>query len=728
MTSPAENSRTYEFAPFRLDSTERLLLRDGQVVPLTPKAFDLLVYLVERHGRLVEKQALISALWPDTIVEETNLAYTVSALRKVLDSGSQGASLIQTVPTKGYRFVGLVTPTIREPARVRREPVWPSRRRWLLAGAGAVLVGAVWVVAAWTPWRQALSVKPESAAPHLVRLTTLPGMATSPALSPDGEQVVFAWRKPSGGASNLYAMLVGSPEVRQLTSGDRGDWNPAWSPDGRQIAFLRWTGTPAQVTNNPTAQIHVVSAIGGEARRISDYPALGRLAWSPDQRFILAGRNPDADGPRGIYAVPIDGSAPRPVISSVAPNGVFSPALVPDGRRMAYASCRKVSAYLPANCDAIVVDLDSDLRPTSAPRQLARMRQLSHLDWTRDQQAVVFAGDATGAGVTRLFRAAVAGTASIDAVDSAGVRVDEPATTRGKDRLVFTRIDLDVDVFAAHTGGTPPGPVVSSAGNDTEVRYSSSGRQVVFISDRTDHQEVWIAAADGSSPRQLTHGPNPEQRSPQWSPDDQRVAFQSRAQDGYWHIWIIDADGGPARQLTFSNGNQTAPTWSRDGRWIYFSDDRASGFAAATYSLDIWRVSANGGQITPITTTGSGFAAFESADGRSILYQQAPSSGPLMLLSLAGGRPRQVLACAEVNKFTWAPGGIFYLPCNAPHDAPVHRLDPVTGRDRVVATLERLDWGSQTGLAVSPDGSTFLYARTVNEDRGASLWVIENFR
>ena len=72
----------YEFGQFRLDLAERQLLRGGQSVALTPKAFDLLVYLVEHHGHLVEKQSLMTALWPDTIVEEANLAYTISALRK----------------------------------------------------------------------------------------------------------------------------------------------------------------------------------------------------------------------------------------------------------------------------------------------------------------------------------------------------------------------------------------------------------------------------------------------------------------------------------------------------------------------------------------------------------------------------------------------------------------------------------------------------------------------
>jgi hypothetical protein len=83
----------YEFGSFRLDSTERLLLRAGQPVSLTPKAFDLLVFLVDHAGRLVTKQALMSALWPNTFVEEANLTFTVSALRKALGDGQDGGRL-----------------------------------------------------------------------------------------------------------------------------------------------------------------------------------------------------------------------------------------------------------------------------------------------------------------------------------------------------------------------------------------------------------------------------------------------------------------------------------------------------------------------------------------------------------------------------------------------------------------------------------------------------------
>src|SRR5262245_32564980 len=93
----------YEFGPYRLDAAERLLSRGGEVVPLQPKAFDLLLALVERPGRLLEKDELMKVVWPDTVVEEVNLANNISILRKTL--GANGQQFIETVPKRGYRFV-----------------------------------------------------------------------------------------------------------------------------------------------------------------------------------------------------------------------------------------------------------------------------------------------------------------------------------------------------------------------------------------------------------------------------------------------------------------------------------------------------------------------------------------------------------------------------------------------------------------------------------------------
>ena len=99
----------YEFGPVLLDIGERRLLRNGEPVPLRAKVFDTLRVLVENHGRLVAKDALMKAVWPDAVVEEGNLAHNVAALRKALASGEARSDHVETVPGQGYRFVGRIT-------------------------------------------------------------------------------------------------------------------------------------------------------------------------------------------------------------------------------------------------------------------------------------------------------------------------------------------------------------------------------------------------------------------------------------------------------------------------------------------------------------------------------------------------------------------------------------------------------------------------------------------
>src|SRR5580692_3162560 len=98
----------FEFGSFRLNPAERLLLRDQASVHLPPKAFDALLVLVENRGHLLEKDELLRRVWPDTFVEESNLAQHISLLRKALQDGEDGSQYIETVPTRGYRFIAEV--------------------------------------------------------------------------------------------------------------------------------------------------------------------------------------------------------------------------------------------------------------------------------------------------------------------------------------------------------------------------------------------------------------------------------------------------------------------------------------------------------------------------------------------------------------------------------------------------------------------------------------------
>src|SRR5262245_50645674 len=176
-----QTKHLYEFDIFRLDARERLLLRNDETVPLTPKAFDLLLALVEHHGHLLEKDELLKKVWPDTFVEEANLSSNVSLIRKALGDGDNGQRFIETVPRRGYRFVApvrkelqrKVEPGIIEVPQVpivqRETPVaaatgeppargvssWaPMRPGLLVSLAVLLLVGVVGMVIFWSQKRR----------------------------------------------------------------------------------------------------------------------------------------------------------------------------------------------------------------------------------------------------------------------------------------------------------------------------------------------------------------------------------------------------------------------------------------------------------------------------------------------------------------------------------------------------------------------------------------------
>jgi len=147
----------YEFGPFRLDAEEKVLLRDGNAVPIPPKDLETLLVLVERSGHIVEKDELLAKVWPGVFIEEGNLARRVFNLRQALGEGPDGRKYIETVPKRGYRFVGLLQEH-DEPTEIRADmpatsttvlrqpetstPIWERRTFWLWSLAAVVVIAA----------------------------------------------------------------------------------------------------------------------------------------------------------------------------------------------------------------------------------------------------------------------------------------------------------------------------------------------------------------------------------------------------------------------------------------------------------------------------------------------------------------------------------------------------------------------------------------------------------
>src|SRR5262245_57429712 len=292
--------KQYEFGPFRLDPVERRLMREGEQVSLSPKVFDLLLVLVRRHGAILEKEELLSAVWPDTIVEENNLSVNISALRKALGEGSNEHTYIETLPRRGYRFVASVrevtgqgreapdpdqAPDIRPSASVK-----PSLR---LLKPGVLLasltVAAALIVGFAYAWRKMADGGASEAAPaRVIPFSTFQGSETSPAFSPDGNQIAFVWSGEQDDNLDIYVKLIDGGNPLRLTTDAAADLNPVWSPDGRYVAFYR--------QEEEGGGIFVVPALGGPERKLiavtrarSGGGALARwLSWSPDGEYLAA--------------------------------------------------------------------------------------------------------------------------------------------------------------------------------------------------------------------------------------------------------------------------------------------------------------------------------------------------------------------------------------------------------------------------------------------------------
>jgi DNA-binding winged helix-turn-helix (wHTH) protein len=246
--------RLYEFGDFHLNASARLLSRRGVTVPLTPKAIDLLLALVEQPGNLLDKETLLKTVWPDAFVEENNLADNIFKLRRALGDGENGPRFIETVSKRGYRFVAEVRAVGQLPeqgpepakevvvevphqAQRRDEPVplsatntrWPVSVPWLVAGAMTLLAFALGL---GSLRRSA----PEP--PRILKASLLPPENASfgeIAVSPDGKWLAFT--AATGSRVQLWLRSLAHDGANPLEGTD-GASHPFWSPDSRFVGFF----------------------------------------------------------------------------------------------------------------------------------------------------------------------------------------------------------------------------------------------------------------------------------------------------------------------------------------------------------------------------------------------------------------------------------------------------------------------------------------------------------
>ncbi len=556
-------------------------------------------------------------------------------------------------------------------------------------------------VALFLVWRARSAPSP----PLKVRsLTALPGAERDPAISPDGSRVAFAWNGGSGEDMSLYVQLTeGEAPLRLTRTPGAEDRTPAWSPDGQRLAFTR--ATPSD------CRILLVSALGGEERVLApcgdrDYR---RVAWSPDGRWLALSRK----GSGGALALELlsPETLERRALST-PPAGTLgdtSPAFSPDGESLAFT--RNLTdgvndIYRVAVAGGTPTRLTFDDRDTMGSA------------WSEDGRSIVFSS--SRAGIYSLWRIPARGGEPAW-VAGGGTKMKHPSSARGRPVIAFENWIYEVNLWRvpARPGAGSPPPVRLTESADEwnfEPHISPDGRRVAFVSTRSGSEEIWIVNADGGGTRRLTSFRGARLETPRWSPDGARLVFSARV-PARADLYVVSADGGVPERLTAESDDAVAPSWSRDGRSVYFASRREGG------TWQVWRLALEGRGMARVTTDG-GYAAQESLDGRSVFFSRADAPG-IWRQAVSGGPAERVTdRLAPEDWANWAAGarGLYFRELCPRHEGPAvaflayGKSDPVD-----LAPLSEQGW---SGFAVSGDEDWIVYPRI--DRHTCDVRVIEN--
>jgi Tol biopolymer transport system component/DNA-binding winged helix-turn-helix (wHTH) protein len=708
---------SYTFGPFQLDEAARVLSRDGRPVPLTGKVFDTLVVLVKNRGRVMEKEQLLSAVWPDAVVEEANLTQNVSTLRKALGDSAKDWRFIATISGRGYSFVAPVweLPAADLEIPERHTEPGPRRGKWLAGAVLTALIGGItgWVLVA-KPGRQE-----PLPAPHVIPFTTYPGLEIMPAFSPDSQQIAYVrgeegaayvnlW-KPLHGRSSIYTKLIGAGTELRITRGQGTDSYPAWSPDGQRIAFAR---------RAPGASgYYVVSALGGAERLISassEDPCAG-LAWTPDAKALVISEMSEKSQSSALIAISIE-TGTRRVLTS-PPKGCLadlSPMFSPDGRWLAFIRAGDSGSdvhIMPADGgQARRVTFDKDWKEQVA--------------WTPDSREILFSA---GAFANRLWRIPLRGGDPV-AITSGDQSACMPAAARRGQRLAYVLAANSINLWRINLTGAGLGvtgtsrKLIESTRMQKDPQYSPDGKKIAFVSDRSGAPQLWVSDAEGRNPTQVTSMEG-DPGSPNWSPDGSQIAFDS-APNGNGDIWAVRADGGAPRRITTHPAEDDSPSWSRDGAWIYFASARGGAF-------QIWKAPRTGespANRAVQVTTGGGFRAIESFDGKYLYFSKGRGIPGLWRRALARADGREEPVLPSLQSWGWwtlAQNGIYFLEELGGTISLKHH-DPAGGATVMITQLPTRVIDASPAITARLDGRSIVY---VQIDSGSSdVMLVENFR
>ena len=754
-----QESHLYEFGPYRLVPSERLLLKAGEPVALTPKAFATLVALVRRAGHVADKDELLKEVWPDSFVEESNLAQNVFALRRALGEGETGKPYIETVPKRGYRFLASVrivkdtaaelfieqhlsarssTPQQSSPnhalasgfafmqeasggpqvideaaakllqksPRSLRLPValdikgksaHKTRNAAIILGLIALAIGGGALL-----YRFKRRANPPSSfqTMKMVRLTAI-GKVFDAAISPDGKNVVYAISE-SGRQSLWMRQTATQSQVQIVAPAEHVVTGLNFSPDGNYIYYSVLSRDSRQRT------LFQVETLGGAPKKLLENLRAEPLSFSPDGRQFTFIRF-TAGKESALMIANADGTAERKLLTHNQPEVIHYPAWSPDGKRIAYCVVNNESNDT-ALFEAQVAD------GSTKPLTTRRWFRISGLSWLSDGSGLLMLATPDQNFVNQLWQLSYAEgeaqrlTNDLDSYTHMSLTADSGT-------LAVVQSQRQANIWVASLGDISHlRPVTSGPGKlDNCASWTPDGR-IVYHSDADGIDNIWITDADGSHPQQLTSNARINQ-CPAVSPDGRYIVFQSD-RTGVPHIWRMNVDGGDQRQLSNGPGGAQNPQYSPDGRWIVYR-------TALGGKPTVWKMRADAsdaGQLTDELSLGPTV----SPDSRLVAYTYSNEYSPgIAVAPIEGGAPLKRFSVPRtlIRPLRWTPDGraIAYID----NDDGLSNIfaQPLDGGSRV--QLTNFTTGSLFSFAFSPNGKELALVRGATDN---DVVLIKNFK
>lgn len=639
--SPDPASR-FAFGQFRVDPTSRQLWCDDRRVPLNTRVFDTLLVLLKHHDRVVEKDELMRAVWPDSFVSEDSLTQSIWALRRALGDHSSQPSFVATVPRRGYRFVAPVStdstpvpiaapsqpaaappgadpapaPLTTLPPVAARDGRHTARPRYLAWGAAVAGVAAI---VGFTIFARGAAAPSAAVVRTAVQAPQGTSLVSGGVLSPDSRLLALVAQQDDTGRIQLWVRTLETGETRAIAGTD-GAARPFWAPSSDAIGFFA------------NGRLKTVALTGDAPRTIASVGINpGGASWGSGGVILFAGSR------TGLQAVAETGGRITEVTQLDASRRDRAhrwPAFLPDGQRFIYTVVSndqdRAGTYLGS------LRGQSPKRLFDVPTAFATYAASGHILYVRDValMAQPFDADAgTLRGAPIVVAAHVAAPDFLNgafvSASAAGLVTFGGGWTGGRlswfDRAGNRLSTIDAPALLHNP---------SLSDDERHVLADTSGEV------NPDVQGVWrIDLERGAQHRLLRGGIG------LWSPDSQQVAYAT-GEGGVSDIFLTAVAGQTEREaLLHTSESKGLNDWSRDGRHLVFISTNAK------TKSDLWILPMTGerkpvpylqtpfeelqGQVSP---DGRWLAYTSDESGRWEVYVQSfPTPGTKYVVSNGGG-------------------------------------------------------------------------------------------